>query len=113
MATPKTPWRVRLDELLVDGQWHDQEELIAGMVPVIPPGKAARHAIDYRARQRRKRGNPGPANPSFSRAADDQTVGARDIARHTINRTLQLGTIERRYTADHTLIRRRPQEGDL
>lgn len=96
MAPPKTPLRIRLEELLADGNWHDRAEVLDELAPLVPPGKAIRAAETDRAGNRRRNGNPGPANPALSRARDPQTVGARACATDIIKSAYQCGRIERR-----------------
>ena len=116
MPTPKTPQRIRLDELLADGEWHDRALLIAGTVGVIAPGVAPRHARkmrrDDRAGHLRRRGGvPGTHKGGGPGTADDVRVGARALVTRTILTAVRSGAYERRERLDTVQIRRRPETG--
>ena len=96
MVAGKTTVRIRLDELLADGQWHDRDTILTELMAHVPPGKAIRRAIDQRAGDRRRRnGHAQMTNPEFSQPQDNQRVGARSIARDVLNSAVTRGTIER------------------
>jgi hypothetical protein len=103
MPTPKTRVRVRLEELLADGDWHDREPVIAELMPLVEPGKASRVALQLRAHNRRQRvaaGRTGPHNGGGVTPSD--RAGARYIARRTIGSAAKRGTVETR-TVDGTV----------
>lgn len=115
MPTPKSAARRRLDELLADGTWHDRATIVAAIEPLVPPGKASRHAQAERDRNRwaREKAKGGPLGPPTGGGtpSSDRT-GAHDIAMRTLNRAVQTGAIERRTLPDGTVqIRRRPKTG--
>jgi hypothetical protein len=47
-----TAWNRQIVMLLEDGQWHDQEEVIAATMPTVPPGVALR-TVEQRRRNSR------------------------------------------------------------
>lgn len=109
MATPRSPWMVKVHELLADGHWHDRETLVTAAMPLVPPGKAARTAVDNRDRMAATRRQQGvPVTPSQVRRHDDQTVGARTKVTHSISAALSRGHLQRRIVAGRIQIRRTP-----
>lgn len=113
MATPKTPVRVRLDELLSDGAWHNREHLVADTVGVVPPGVAARRATTSRRRSRTQRERDAGRdlhewNGGGTPRGDDIRVGARDLVVHRIGSAVGDGAFERRTLPDGTVQIRRP-----
>ena len=109
MPTPKSPARNRLDELLADGEWHDREQLVRALMPLIPPGQAVRTATRNRAGKRRRRAEQGmEPTPKYGRPADEQTVGARTCAYSVIATAVRFHTAERRTVAGRIQIRRTP-----
>lgn len=110
MSTPRSPWMVKVHELLADGDWVDREELMAAAMPVVPPGKAERQAKVERNRQdaaRRRRGDT--VIPSNSKPSDPVAVGARIVVAHSLGTAVGQGRLERRRLADGRIqIRRNP-----
>lgn len=90
-----------MHELLADGDWHDRDHIIAGMVPLVPPAKAARAA--ERDRQRQAASTHRIKN--HDRVVE---VGARIIVRNAIKQAVADGTVERRTVEGRTEIRRTP-----
>ena len=110
MATPRSPWMVKVHELLASGDWVDREALMAAAMPLVPPGKATRAAAYQRDRQdaaRRRRGDP--VIPANSKPMDSQTVGARCVVGHSIGTAVGQGRLQRRTVAGRIQIRRNPQ----
>lgn len=111
MATPRSPWMVKVYELLADGHWHDRETVVVAAMPLVPPGKAARTAVDNRDRMAATRRQQGvPVTPSQVRRHDDQTVGARRKVTHSISAALSRGHLQRRTVDGRPQIRLTPQE---
>lgn len=110
MPTPKTPQRVRLDELLADGAWHDREPLISAAAAAVPPGVAARHATRARAAYRAKYARwlnrhgltPRPAVGGAA-PADDVRVGARALADIALRSAVRTGAYQQRALRDGTV----------
>ncbi len=116
MPAPKTPQRVRLDELLADGEWHDREPLVVAAAAAVPPGVAARHArhqrAAWRARYHRRNGTAPPPT-AIGRPSDDVRVGARHLAITAIRTAVAQRAYQQRTLPDGTTIqiRRRPEMG--
>ena len=111
MGTPRSPWMVKVYELLADGAWHDRETVVVAAMPLVPPGKAARTAVDNRDRMAATRRQQGvPVNPSQARRHDDQAVGARTKVTHSISAALSYGHLQRRIVDGRPQIRLTPQE---
>lgn len=111
MPTPRSPWMVKIYELLADGAWHDRETLVLAAMPLVPPGKAARQAAYDRARLAATRRAQGvPTIPSNGRPQDTQTVGARAKVTHSLSAATRRGHLERRTVDAHPQIRLAPQE---
>ena len=97
MPTQRSPWLVKIHELLADGAWHDREALVDAAMPLVPPGKAARQAAYDRARLAATRRAQGvPTIPSNGRPQDTQTVGARTKVTHSLSAATRRGHLERR-----------------
>lgn len=101
MPTPKTPERRRLDEILADGAWHDREQVIAVLVPLVAPGVAAREA------ERNRRHVNGHDGQRTKGHGQEREVGARLIAVKRIGTGVRSGTIEVRHQDGRVEIRRR------
>lgn len=111
MGASRSPWMVKVYELLADGAWHDRETLVLAAMPHVPPGKAARQAAYDRARLNTRRRTRGvPEVPSSSRPQDPQTVGARTKVTHSISAALRYGHLQRRTVAGRPQLRLTPQE---
>ena len=100
MPTPKTLWRQAGDALLADGQWHDYEEVIQVMMPLVPSGMAVRH--------RRKVVERLHPNASRQERSIDMeaAIGSRNIANKTIVNAVKYKTWER----DGRSLRLRPKD---
>lgn len=85
MTAPKTPWRVRLEALLADGEWHDLDECCAVAGPLVPPGRASRVS-----EADRRRWNPGPRQRPRSEDAA-VVAGRRKIIRWTLLQMVRSG----------------------
>lgn len=111
MGASRSPWMVKVYELLADGAWHDRETLVVAAMPHVPPGKAARQAAYDRARLNTRRRTRGvPESPSSSRPQDPQTVGARTKVGHTIGNAISRGQLQHRTVDGRPQIRLAPQE---
>lgn len=112
MGTPRSPWMVKIHELLADGGWHDREDLMAAAMPLVPPGKAERQAKVERDRQdaaRRRKGDP--IIRANSKPSDPVAVGARIVVGHSLGTAVDQGRLQRRRLPDGRIqIRRNPQE---
>lgn len=87
MANPKSTVRLRLEQLVADGEWHRRDQLIAELVGLVPPGKATRHAAAMR--------QSVITHPHQVRRRDPIQVGSRDIVRKTIEAAAARGFLER------------------
>lgn len=104
MGTPRSPWMVKIHQLLESGDWVDREQLVTAAMPLVPPGKAARQAKVERDRQeavRRRRG--GPVIRANSRPSDQVAVGARIVVAHSLGTAVGQGRLERRRLDDGRL----------
>ena len=105
MTPPKTPLRLRIEELLADGNWHPLEVTITTAQVLVPPGQAARRAETNRQAVATP-GHPAEHGRVLGTEAAAVTVGQRDITRRTIHGAVTRGAIER--SADGTHIRLTP-----
>lgn len=85
MSAPKTAWRLRLEELLADGEWHDLDECCAVAGPMIPPGRAARVT-----EAERRRWSDGPRQRPLSADAAAES-GRRRVVRWTLHQMVRSG----------------------
>lgn len=75
----KSPMRVRAEELLSDGEWHNFERVVSQVSRLVPPGQAARRAEIMRQYGGKAR---GPARRVVPRELDHQIrSGARAIVK--------------------------------
>jgi hypothetical protein len=93
VGAPRAPWTERAFEILSDGEWHDQADLIDACAPLVPPGVA------YRKGELRRR-NASPSH-SAARLRGDQhlavAAGARAKVHDCLASPVRDGRIERRY----------------
>ena len=89
MATPRSPWTARMDEVLDDGEWHELEEVLAAGITMVPPGRAYRKGEWNRLRLK------GPATRHVGTREQSVATGARIIARKSIESRLSNGTLVR------------------
>ena len=109
MPTQRSPWMVKIHELLADGAWHDRETLVDAAMPLVPPGKAARQATYDRARLAATRRAHGvPETPSNGRPQDPHTVGARTKVTHSLCAATRRGLLQRRTVDGRIQIRLNP-----
>lgn len=109
MAPPRSPVRLRLDELLADGDWHDREPIVLALMPLVPPGQAVRRANLNRSRWRADHGcQPHDGTHGGTPPRDDQAVGARSIVTGLLSTLVGAGRLERRGDAGRTQIRLTP-----
>lgn len=74
MATPTSPWRAKVLEVLADGEWHHVEELVTAGVATVPPGKG------YRTGERNRRCKTPGARTRVRGDADTAiSAGARQL----------------------------------
>lgn len=90
MPTPKSAWRIAGDEVLADGEWHHDEEVIAAMALYVPCGKAARAREKSAVRQRSEETPIRPIDPV--RIVE---IGSREVAVGTARSAVVAGTWER------------------
>lgn len=104
MPTVTTAWGARLDELLADDEWHEVNELLAVLMPLVPPGVA------YREGERRRLGSHGrskgtsPASRHQGNRATAVAAGQRSLVVQVIRSRVRHGRAER----DADRVRRRP-----
>jgi hypothetical protein len=87
-----SPEAVRAREILADGEWHEYEELMRELVPLVAPGRAWRANEEGRYRQAlhraRAKGEELPWKPPRVRPVDPDRAresGARAIVRKMLN----------------------------
>lgn len=87
-----TVWGDKVDDVLDDGRWHTQAEVVASAVGLVPPGVAWREGN----RRRLHTGKPIPADRTWG--GDEQSVasGARSKVQQAIDHRIRGGHIERR-----------------
>jgi|SRR5581483_11651518 len=91
MAVTTTAWGARLDELLADGEWHELEEVLAAIMPLVPPGVA------YRVGERRRlmKRSTAPAQRHHGDDAASVAAGRRTIAKDAVRARTRHGDVER------------------
>lgn len=111
MTPPRSATRLRLEELLADGEWHDREPIVQALMLVVPPGQAVRRAHHTRARWRTDHGcQPYTGATGGTPPRDDQAVGARSLAMGLITTLVTVGRLERRTVAGVIQIRLRRED---
>jgi hypothetical protein len=90
MPTPPSPWRLKVLEVLADGEWHTYDELAEAAGPLVPPGLAKRRA-EYARRVQRH--HTAPAERRFTRR-DPVETGQRRTVVATIHTAARTGLIE-------------------
>lgn len=78
----KKIWRVRAEEILADGEWHNYGEVIEALMPLVPPGVALR-----KNESARRKGKPtSPVNRQVQRT-ETQLIraGQRSVVTQMLN----------------------------
>lgn len=108
--THVSPIRLRLDQLLADGEWHDRHQLLDVLTPLVPPGQATRQARRTRVAARARRTDT-VTHPNRSHRADNANrqaidVGARRTVSDTLNTAVRFGSVESRIDDGHRQYRK-------
>lgn len=98
MGAPLSEWRKRVQALLEDGEWHEQEPVVRDAMRFVPPGPAYRHA-EYA----RTRGNDAPRQRGDQ--SDAIAAGQRQMTMQSIHAAVRNGKIERKREGDVTYLR--------
>ncbi len=91
---PKSQTRIRLDEVLADGDWHLVDDVITTIMGTVAPGAAARHAEKLRLHC----ATPGHPSSTERQRGDTDTairVGQRALARQVLVTAVRWGPYER------------------
>jgi hypothetical protein len=106
MGRRPTEWRLRVLEILADGQWHDREPVVLDAMRLVPPGKAFRRGEQYRERV---------STGERKRGSDDDSIrtGQRAYVSETIQTSLKSGVIEKRVENGVYQIRMAPETPGL
>lgn len=103
MSEDCKPWIEAMMAVLVDGRWHDREEVLVVGMAAVPPGVAWRKGEHDRSRERRRLGYP----PRERDSGNEQAIvrGARRIAGQVVVRWEKRGKLERREIGGRVLLR--------
>lgn len=102
-----SPYMQRAMEVLADGEWHNEAQVLAEMMKLIPPAVAIRRAERRRVNQRAAARATTPATRQAQH--DDETLrvmGARHIAQDSLR---QSRSVEYRRAGNDRWVRLRPR----
>ena len=88
MSAHRSPLTLALERLLADGEWHDVDDVVAELAPLVPPGRA------YRRGEARRLAKAGAGLRVRGDRSTAIASGARHIADDTVRSGIRYGRIE-------------------